>query len=271
MSRIPDPTHTGRNERGRRVVLCQDPHDGRFLNRNEIKARYAGATREWGTYTEIRPLTNDEARDLLDEKLLRTLRRLRALGDDGVSHDDLDLPIEQLRVKFRWVLERFAADPDWLDNAMRRMSEPGWAAEAAKNAVVTVLEPPLDRWVDATGKPVGGMYGDGLGATTPPAAPVAERGSEDSRLVAAHREIERQRAGWMNVTRDRDVIRAQRNRAEDQLTSALRTLRSVLNEAGGIDGRLKDDPVSVRVRAEIEDILSLLSGGVKDAPAGEPS
>jgi hypothetical protein len=261
MSRIPEPTHTGRNERGRRVILCRDPHDGRFLNRNEIKARYAGATREWGTYTEIRPLTDDEARDLLDEKLVRAVRRLRALGDDAVSHDDLDLPVEQLRVKFRWILERFAADPDWLDDAIRRMSEPGWAAEAAKNAVflVTVLEPPPNRQVDATGN----------GTTTPPAAPIAEREPKDPQLAAALREIGRQRAGWTNVTRSRDAIRAQRNRAEDQLTSALRTLRAVLNEAGGIDGRLKDDPVSVQVRAEIEGILSVLSGQTDDVTPEE--
>lgn len=50
------PTHEGRNEQGRRVLLRFEPISGRFLTRSEYKAIRAGCTREWGTYTDVTPI-----------------------------------------------------------------------------------------------------------------------------------------------------------------------------------------------------------------------
>ena len=50
------PTHTGRNWRGRRVLLCFDKISGLYLTRSEYRAIRAGCTREWGTYTDIKPI-----------------------------------------------------------------------------------------------------------------------------------------------------------------------------------------------------------------------
>jgi predicted RNA-binding Zn ribbon-like protein len=65
-------------------------------------------------------------------------------------------------------------------------------------------------------------------------------------------------AAWLHLTSERDRIRAERNRAEDALLSALRTLREVLDESGGITGRHKSDEVSERVRLEIASITAIL-------------
>ncbi len=56
------PTHTGIDSKnGRRVLLRFDPISGRYLTRSEYRAIYAGATREWGTYTDVKALADVKA------------------------------------------------------------------------------------------------------------------------------------------------------------------------------------------------------------------